>query len=132
MPEPVVRPERSRGRRFIRSFVFAGRGLCKLVATEPNAQFHAVATVVIVTVGFWLGLTPIEWAIILVAAGVVWTAEGLNSAIESLADRVSPERHPLIERSKDIAAGAVLAAAIVAAIVGVLILGPKLLIKLGW
>lgn len=129
MDERPLRTKRSRWWRFVWSFYFAGRGLVRLVVTEPNAQFHLLATVAVAAVGFWLKLSSIEWSVILLAVALVWTAEGLNSAIEALADRVSPEQHPLIERAKDVAAGAVLAAAIGAAIVGLLILGPKLLLR---
>src|SRR4051794_8157607 len=112
MDERPLRTRRSRWWRFVWSFYFAGRGLVRLVASEPNAQFHLVATVAVAAVGFWLTLSSLEWAVIVIAIGLVWTTEGLNSALESLADRVSPEQDPLIERAKDVAAGAVLVAAI--------------------
>jgi diacylglycerol kinase len=124
-------PEGSRWKRFRCSFVFAGRGVIRLLKTEPNAQVHAVATAAVGALGFWLGLNATEWCLILFAIVFVWVAEGLNSALEALADRVAPERHPLIERAKDVAAGAVLIAAIGAAIVGMIVLGPKLLARLG-
>ena len=112
--------------RRVRSFVFAGRGLWWLLFSQPNARIHAVATVAVVALGVWLSLAALEWCAVLLAVGFVWTAEGLNSALEALADRVAPEHHPLVGRAKDVAAGAVLAAAIIAAVVGVLVFGPKL------
>jgi diacylglycerol kinase len=127
--DPIA-PDGSRWTRLRCSFVFAGRGVVQLIRTEPNAQIHAVATVVVLGVAFWLGVSVHEWCFILFAISGVWVAEGLNSALEALADRVAPERHPLVERAKDVAAGAVLIAAVVAAIVGLLILGPKLLARL--
>lgn len=116
-----------RWRRFARSFYFAARGVCRLVRTEQNAQVHAVATVVVVTAGLWLGLSSEEWSIISLAIAMVWAAEGLNSAIETLADEVTLEQRPLIERAKDLAAGAVLLAAMGAAAAGAFIFLPKLL-----
>jgi len=89
-----------------------------------------VATVLVAGLALWLGLTAGEWCAILLAIGLVWSAEGMNSALEALADRVAPEEHPLVGRAKDMAAGAVLAAAIVAAVIGVLVLGPKLVERL--
>jgi diacylglycerol kinase (ATP) len=61
---------------------------------------------------------------------LVWIAEGLNSALEALADHVATERHPLIGRAKDVAAGAVLVASIAAAAIGLIVLGPKLWLRL--
>jgi diacylglycerol kinase (ATP) len=64
---------------------------------------------------------------VVVAIGLVWTAEGFNTALEALVDLVSPDRHPLAGRAKDVAAGAVLCAAIAAAIVGAIVFVPKVL-----
>ncbi|MEO7318542.1 MAG: diacylglycerol kinase family protein [Chthoniobacteraceae bacterium] len=112
--------------RLVASFGYALRGLGILVATQVNARIHAVATVLAIVTGFWLGLTRLEWCAIIGAIGLVWTAEGLNTALEFLTDLVSPEQHPLAGKAKDVAAGAVLAASIAAAIIGVIIFGPKL------
>ena len=68
----------------------------------------------------------LEWCAIVAAIGLVWTAEGLNTALEALTDLVSPGEHPLAGRAKDMAAGAVLCAAIAAAIIGAIIFLPKL------
>jgi diacylglycerol kinase (ATP) len=113
-----------------KSFVYAGRGLSWLIVTEPNARIHAVATLGVFGLGVWLRLSSLEWCAVSLAAGLVWTAEGLNSALEALADHVAPERHPQVGRAKDLAAGAVLAAAIIAAVVGVLVFAPKLWARL--
>ena len=103
-----------------------------MLASQPNAQIHSVATVAVGVAGLWLKLSALEWATIFIVVGMVWTAEALNSALEALADRVSPEHHPLVGRAKDVAAGAVLIAAIAAVGVGIVILGPKLCVRLGW
>lgn len=111
---------------FVASVGYALRGLRTQFATQVNTRIHAVATVLVVALGFWCGLTRLEWCAIVAAIGLVWTAEGLNTALEFLTDLVSPEHHPLAEKAKDVAAGAVLAAAIAAAVIGALIFLPKL------
>jgi diacylglycerol kinase (ATP) len=127
------RPTRTGGSwltRRARSFVCAARGLWLQVATEPNARIHLVATVLAFALSAWLQLSALEWCAIVAAAALVWIAEGLNSALEALADHVATERHPLIGRAKDVAAGAVLVASIAAAAIGLIVLGPKLWLRL--
>ncbi len=112
------------------SFVDAGRGIARLLADEPNARIHALASVAAVALGVWLDLTAGEWCWIALAIALVWVAEALNSALESLADAVHPERDARVGRAKDVAAGAVLVAAIAAAVIGALIFGPRLVARL--
>ena len=111
----------------VASFGYALRGLWTLIATQANARIHAVATVLVIGAGFWCALTRLEWCAVLAAIGLVWIAEGLNTALEFLTDLVSPEQHPLAGKAKDVAAGAVLAACIAAAAIGAIIFGPRLL-----
>ena len=110
----------------VASFSYALRGLWTLIATQANARIHAVATVLVIAAGFWFGLTRMEWCAVVAAIGLVWIAEGLNTALEFLTDLVSPEHHPRAGTAKDVAAGAVLAASIAAAVIGAIIFGPKL------
>ena len=110
----------------VASFGCAFRGLRTLLATQANARIHAVASVLVIGAGFWFALTRMEWCAVIAVIGLVWTAEGLNTALEFLTDLVSPEQHPLAGKAKDVAAGAVLAASIAAAIIGAMIFGPKL------
>ncbi len=95
--------------------------------TQVNARIHLGATVVVVAAGFLCKLSAGEWMAIVAVIGMVWTAEGLNTAIEAVVDLVSPEYHPLAGRAKDVAAGAVLCAAIAAVVIGVIVFGPRLL-----
>ena len=69
--------------------------------------------------------------LIVLAMAAVWVSEGINTAIEALADRITTEHDDLIQRAKDVAAGAVLLAAIAAAAVGIIIFGPRVLACLG-
>jgi len=112
------------------SFADAGRGIARLLAREPNARIHALATAAAVALGAWLDLTAGEWCWIALAIALVWVAEGLNSALETLADAVHPERDARIGSAKDIAAGAVLVAAIASAVIGALVFGPRLFARL--
>ena len=108
----------------LRSFGHAFRGLKVLLQTQHNARIHALATVLAVAAGALLGISPAEWALIALAVVCVWATEALNTSIEFLVDLVSPELHPLAAKAKDVAAGAVLVAAIGSVIVGVLVFGP--------
>lgn len=97
-----------------------------LVSTQPNARIHLVATVVVVALAIAVGLSAGEWVAIILVIALVWTAEGFNTALESLCDLVSSEHDPLIGRAKDIAAAAVLISSIGAAVVGLIVFVPKL------
>jgi len=112
----------------VRSIAFAFRGIRIMVATQHNAWVHAAATVVVVAAGLFFGLSWSEWCWIVSAIVSVWTAEALNTAFEFLTDVASPSFHPIAGQAKDVAAGAVLLAAIGAAIVGALVFGPKVFI----
>ena len=114
-------------KRLIRSFGFAFNGLYLLVKTQRNAQIHLVATLLVIALGCYVGLSTVEWALILLCIGLVVLAEALNSSIEFLADFVTEAHHEKIKKSKDLAAGGVLAAAIIAATIGCLILVPKIM-----
>lgn len=109
------------------SFRDALRGIGAMLATQRNAWIHAVATLAVVGLGFALAIDRGEWLAVVLAIMAVWTAEGLNTAFEALCDVASPEFHPLVARAKDVAAGAVLIAAIGALVIGVLVFGPRLL-----
>lgn len=108
-----------------RSFKYAGRGIARLISREHNAWIHCFVAVCVVLVGLWLGLSTLEWAAVVLCIGAVLAAEGINSAIEVLCDRVSPGYDEAIKHAKDLAAGAVLILAVMSVIVGLLIFIPK-------
>ena len=112
------------------TFRYAFEGIVHVLKTQPNAQVHAAITLAVVIVGVWLGLNRVEWAILVVMTAVVWVAEFVNTAVEATVDLVTGEHHPLAKIAKDAAAGGVLVAAILAVIVGALILGPPLWVRL--
>lgn len=94
-------------------------------------QIHCVATVLVVLAGIWLGLSKAEWCICLILFGLILGLELVNTAVEAVVDLASEDYHPLAKKAKDTAAGAVLIAAIAAAVIGVIIFGPKLLAVFG-
>lgn len=113
-------------RRRLRSFAHAGRGLRTLVATQANARIHAAATVLVVAAALWLQVDADDWCWLVAAITAVWAAEAFNTALEFLADEVSLERRERLGRAKDLAAAAVLCAAIGAVVIGALVFAPYL------
>lgn len=124
------RPFQFSGR--IRSFKYAFRGIGLMIRSQHNAWLHGVATLVVVAAGVFFRLAPAEWCWLVLAMASVWTAEALNTAFEFLADVASPEFHPLVEQSKDVAAGAVLITALAAAAIGLIIFYPHFARLAGW
>lgn len=110
----------------LRSFRYAVRGVRAVFQSQHNAWIQAAASMAVILAGAAVGLSRLEWCLIVGAIMAVWVAESLNTAFEALCDVASPTVHPLVERAKDIAAGAVLITAVGAAITGALILGPRL------
>lgn len=110
----------------LRSFKYAFRGLWLMIQTQHNAWIHAAATVAVAVAGVVLRISPPEWCWIILAMASVWTAEALNTAFEFLADVTTKEFHPLVEKSKDVAAGAVLVTALAAASIGGIVFIPHL------
>src|SRR5688572_21089511 len=101
-----------------RSLGYAFRGLNTLGRTHHNARMHLGAAVVAVAGGWFVEFALVEWVLLTLTIALVFIAEAVNTAIEFLADVVMPDRHPLIEKSKDVAAAAVLLAAIASVVVG--------------
>ena len=116
----------------VSSFRNAFSGLWYALRTQRNAQIHLLATVSAILIGLWLGLELEQWCLIILSMGLVWMAELSNTAIESALDLASPTYHPLAKITKDVKAAVVVIAALAAVLVGILILGPALAIKLGW
>ena len=108
------------------SFRYAARGILNVLRTEQNVQIHLVATVVAISLSIWLNISTVEFALILLATGLVLTAEILNTVIEDFLDVLHPAQHAAVRRIKDALAGAVLLAALIAVSLGFLIFGPPL------
>jgi diacylglycerol kinase len=110
---------------FLKGFVYAWRGIFAGGAGRNFRVMLAVAVIVIV-LGFFLNISLMEWCLVTLAMGLVLSLELLNTAGEKLVDILSPDHDPRYGMVKDILAGAVLVAALFAAIVGTLVFLPKL------
>jgi diacylglycerol kinase len=113
-------------KRRIQSIKIALDGIWQVIVTEENARIHALATLIVFLLAFLLGCSIIEWVILVLVVGFVWSAEIFNTAIEELVDLVNIETTPAAKKIKDASAGAVLITAIISLIIGLLIFGPKL------
>jgi len=113
-------------RSFMSGFAYAATGLVEAIKSQFTIRFHFVATVAVIALSFYYHLAPTEWCLILLSVSIVWTTELLNTALEYLTDFVSPEYNYLAGKVKDIAAGAVLIAALLSACVGLIIFVPKI------
>ena len=120
---PAARPGLLRRR--VASFGHALRGVGAALRTEVHLRLHAAATVLVLAAGGYFAISRLEWALVALTVAGVWAAELFNTAIEALTNLASPGYHPLAGRAKDVAAGAVLLAALGALAVGALIFGPK-------
>lgn len=110
----------------ILSFGYAINGIISFIRSEPHALLHLIATIIVVSAGFYFNITRSRWIAILMVIAMVWITEMLNTVIEKIMDHLSPDYHPRVKWIKDVAAGAVLVASIIAVIIGVLIFLPKL------
>ncbi len=120
-------PQKGARANFIAGFGHASHGLCYALWTQRNARVHALIAMLAILVGIVLHISGMEFAIIFVAITGVFTTEMLNTVAELCVDLASPEYHPLAKIAKDVAAGAVLANAILSIIIGLFIFLPHLL-----
>lgn len=97
--------------KFIRSVGFALEGIVTLIKSENNARIHLLASILVISAGFYFNISSSDWNWIILAISLVWVSEAFNTAIETLVDLASPEIHPLAKKVKDIAAAGVLIAA---------------------
>jgi len=112
---------KKRLRYHIRGFGYAFSGLGTLLRTEKNMLVHLLATLVVIALGWWHGFGATKWCLAFGVIGLVWICEAFNTALERLCNVVSKEYHPVIRQVKDISSAAVLIAAIVAVVTGVLL-----------
>lgn len=111
----------------IKSFYYAGTGIAQFLRQEHNAWIHLAATIAVAITALVLKVSYLEAIVLVLVIGLVWVAEMLNTCLERMANLISLEEHPEIKFIKDLAAGAVLIAAIVAVITGLFIFIPKML-----
>ncbi len=120
---PVTSPNR------IRSLGYAIAGCLYMLRRQKNVRMLALASIAVLLLGLWLGISALEWAMLILTVALVWMAEFINAAIEAAVNLASPDLHPMAKVAKDVAAAAVLLGVLASVIVGGLILGPPLLDK---
>ena len=131
--ERIGSPSRARRvvlRRTLYSFRHAGRGLAWALSSQANLRVHFVAAAVVLIAALVLRFSAIEFVGLILCFTVVVAAELFNTTLEVLIDYAWPEHHPMIGRAKDVAAAAVLVAAVGAAIVGILLFARHILLNL--
>lgn len=111
----------------ISSFRNAFSGIALLFKYEYNARIHLAVLILVLVFGFLLKISAAEWLVIVFAAGLVFASECFNTALEYLADEVSPRYSKKIKKAKDVAAAGVLVAAAVSVIAGILIFLPRII-----
>lgn len=111
----------------VASFRYAFTGLKDLFVSQPNARIHLLASIGVILAGIFFQISATEWVAISLCIVLVISLEATNTAIEYLTDLVSPGQHPLAGKTKDVAAAAVLLAAIGAVVVGSIIFLPKII-----
>ncbi len=110
----------------IKSITFAFKGAIYLIRTEASIQVQFVIAILVTGLGLYFNISKIEWFVQILAIGLVLSIEGVNTAIEALADFIHPEHNNKIGLIKDISAGAVFIASFFAIIVGLIIYIPKI------
>jgi diacylglycerol kinase (ATP) len=110
----------------LKSMAFALKGAFKLITTEHSVIVQSSLAVLMTLAGFYFGITRVEWMMQILVFGLVLSIEGLNTAVEKVADFIHPEYHERIGFIKDIAAGAVFFAALTAIAIGCIIYFPYL------
>lgn len=106
---------------FIKSFSYAIEGFVTAVKTERNIKVMLGAGIVTIFAGAVVGLSPIEWAIVVICCGLVIHGELCNTAMEAIVDLATQELHPLAKRAKDIAAASVYVLSFTSAVVGLIV-----------
>ena len=110
----------------MKSFKYAFEGIFTSLKAEKNMKIHFIIMLLVIILGIMLKISSVEWIICIILFGFVISLELVNTAIENTVDLITQEKHPKAKIAKDVAAGAVLIAAITAAIIGLIIFVPKI------
>ncbi len=110
----------------LKSVKYAFLGMLRLIQTEASIQIQLVIAIIVTIAGFYYSISNTEWIMQCFAIGMVMSIEGLNTAVEEIANFIHPNHHPKIGIIKDVAAGAVFIASIAASIIGLIIYIPKI------
>ncbi len=123
---------KKRKQSLLQSFRHALEGLEYVIREERNTSIHLTVAILVIALGLWLGLAVEKWALIAIAIALVFAGEMLNTVVELTIDILIPYENARAKHVKDVAAGAILVNALAAVVIGLLVLGPPLLHKLGW
>ena len=127
----VKRKLRIDNKRLINSFGYAFEGIKQAYLGEQNMRIHFFMASLVIIFGFFLKISYMEWLVCLLLIGLVIMAEFINTAVEYVVDLASPKVHPLAKAAKDTASAGVLMMAIISAVIGLIILVPKLIVFIG-
>lgn len=114
----------------IRSFGYAFEGVAYILRTQRNARIEVAVAVAAVLLAAWLGISAVEWAVLVLTIAIVVVLEWMNTALELAVTLASPQAHPSAKAAKDVAAACVLLGAFASIVVGLLLFTPRLLLKL--
>jgi diacylglycerol kinase len=113
--------------RLFKSFIYAFRGLFKTFREEQNLRIQAAVAVIVVILGLYFKISPLEWSILIITITLVILMEIANSAVERVTDVLKPRINGYVKEIKDIMAAAVMLSSFAAVIIGLIILGPPLI-----
>ena len=113
----------------LNAFKFALTGMATFFKETLHARIHLIAALTVCLAGFYFSISQTEWLAVLLCIALVFTAEAFNSALEYLVDLATDQVHPLAKKAKDVAAAAVLMAAIFSCIIAVIIFYPYFIAK---
>jgi diacylglycerol kinase len=113
------------------SLGYAIAGWLYMLRRQKNTRIQSAASILVVALALWLRIDPLSWAVLILTITMVWMAEFLNAAVEAVVNIVSPEWQAMAKVAKDVASAAVLLGVVASIVIGLLILGPPMLAKLG-
>lgn len=115
----------------LKSFGYALAGWLYMLRRQKNTRIQAVASLVTMALAVWLAVEPLGLALLILAVTIVWMAEFLNAAVEAAINLATDELHPMAKVGKDVASAAVLLGVAASILIGILVLGPPLILRLG-
>lgn len=115
----------------IKSLGYALAGWLYMLRWQKNVRIQALASILVIALSLWLQIDFYGLALIILVITMVWMAEFLNAAVEAVVNLATEEWHPMAKVGKDVASAAVLLAVMAAVIIGLLVLGPPLIGRLG-
>ncbi len=113
-------------RRFLLGFRYAGEGISYVLRTQRNARIHLAISIVVILAAIYFRVSALEWAVLALTIGFVFSAEMVNTVAEMAVDLLTQRHHPMAKAAKDVGAGAVLVGAIAGIAVGIAIFGPRI------